>query len=37
VLDALFNSFNTYILENQRDLLRYAPDVTSAVSFLSDM
>jgi uncharacterized protein (TIGR00725 family) len=37
VLDALFNSFNTYILENQRDLLWYAPDVTSAVSFLSDM
>jgi uncharacterized protein (TIGR00730 family) len=35
VMDSIYNSFEAYIPQKQRDLLHFAPDVTSAVTLLS--
>jgi uncharacterized protein (TIGR00730 family) len=34
VMESFYNSFDTYIPQNQRDLLHFVPDVQSAVAFL---
>ncbi len=35
VMESFYNSFEVYIPQSQRELLTFAPDVTSAVSLLS--
>jgi hypothetical protein len=35
VMESFYNSFQVYIPQIQRDLIQFAPDVTSAVSLLS--
>lgn len=34
VMESVYNSFETYVPQNQRDLLHFAPDVQSAVAIL---
>jgi uncharacterized protein (TIGR00730 family) len=36
VIETFFNSFEVYVPQRQRDLLRFAPDIQSAVMFLKD-
>jgi uncharacterized protein (TIGR00730 family) len=36
VIDSLFNSFQEYIPQNQRNLLQFAPDIRAAVQLLSE-
>ena len=36
VMESLFNSFEAYIPQSQRDLLRFAPNVSSAILLLKD-
>jgi hypothetical protein len=37
VMQSLYNSFESYIPQTQRDLLHFSPDVTSAVGLLSTL
>jgi len=37
VLSTLFNSFEVYIPQNQRDLLQFAPDIKAAVGILNSL